>query len=70
MIRDSNYWVREIQNYCNLEFLKAKEVWIIVSNYLINTKATSSLALRVVMNLDVPSLSTEDKEYLKFLLRK
>lgn len=58
----------EIHNYLRLDFPTSVKVWEITSGYLINTKASSKLALRVISNGDCPDLSSKDKEILNSLL--
>lgn len=68
MIRNRKFWIDEIEKYFNVDSNKAGLIWMIVSNYLINTRATAALALRCIKNKEYPGLNERDKQLLISLI--
>lgn len=69
MIRNRAFWILEIEKHFNTDTQKAEHIWIVVSNYLLNTRATAALALRSVSNLEYPGMTKVDKELLISLIK-
>lgn len=69
MIRNRAFWISEIEIHFNVDTQKAEHIWMVVSHYLLNTRATAALALRSVSNLEYPGITKVDKELLTHLIK-
>lgn len=69
MIRNRAFWISEIEKHFSIDSRKAEHIWLVVSNYLLNTRATAALALRSVSNLEYPGMTAIDKELLISIIK-